>query len=116
MPGSSKLLIHFINISISIDFNGKTVSCLRLLVLWGEGEGDKIVHMGKGKSWSVAVKPSVTPFMILTTWLERRGAVRLRPRGLAVPLTGFFPRQRQRASSLPSQPGAALRSVQKSMN
>lgn len=58
-------------------------------MLWGEGREVKIVHMGKGKTWSLAVKSSVTPFMILTTWLERRGAMRPKPGGLAVPLTAF---------------------------
>lgn len=60
-----------------------------MLVLWGEGEGDeehiKVVHMGKGKSWSVV---SVNLFMILTIWLER-SAMRPKLGGLALPLTGF---------------------------
>lgn len=64
MSGSSRLSIHFINSSISIDFNDETVSCFGLLVvLYGEGGARtcKIVHMGKRKSWSAAVKRGCNP-------------------------------------------------------
>lgn len=75
----------------------------------GEEEGYvKIIHMGKGKSWSVAVNPSCNPIHDFDHLLERRGAVRLEFGGLVVPL---IERQRQPARSLPSQPGAALRFV-----
>jgi hypothetical protein len=57
----------------------------------GEGEEEhiKIIHMGKGRSWSVAVKPSCNPIHDFDHLLERRGAKRLELGGLAVPLIGF---------------------------
>lgn len=48
----------------------------------------KIIHMGKGKSWSVAIEPSCNPIHDFDNLLERRGAMRLELGGLAVPLTG----------------------------
>lgn len=60
-------------------------------MLWGKGgeEHVKIIHMGKGKSWSVAIEPSCNPIHDFDHLLERRGAMRLELGGLAVPLTGF---------------------------
>lgn len=81
---------------------------MRLLVLWGKGgeeEHVKIVDMGKGKSWSVAVKPSCSPIHDVDHLLERRGPMRLEPRGLAVPPTGrlLHGRGSQLGPCLPSQ-------------
>lgn len=58
----------------------------------GKGGGRnhvKIIRLGKGKSWSVAVKSSCNPIHDFDHLLEIRGAVRLEPGGLAVPLIGF---------------------------